>query len=138
MKRLIVYIIILIAFLGIGFSSCENDPEPYPADAREAFAGIWLVTETETKLTYEVTVELDPKALNGRVFISNFANAGSSSNPANAYVSGITITLGINEVIGDGWIVNGSGILSGSTINWPYTLDNGADLLHISAIYTRH
>ncbi len=137
MKRLNVYIFTLAAFLWIGFSSCENDPEPSPTDPREAFAGVWLVTETETKLTYEVTVALDPQALNGRVFISNFANSGSTSNPANAYVSGATITLGINEVIGDGWIVNGSGILSGSTIIWPYTLDNGADLLHLSAIYTR-
>ena len=137
MKGLIGYIITLVAFLAIGFSSCKDDPGPYPTDAREAFAGIWLVTETETKLTYEVTVELDPKALNGRVFIFNFADAGSSSNPANAYVSSKTITLGINEVIGDGWIVNGSGILSGSSITWSYTLDNGADLLQYSAIYTR-
>jgi len=137
MKRSIGYILILVAFLGIGFSSCEDDPGPGPTDAREAFSGIWRVTETETKLTYEVNIELDPGALNGGVFIYNFANAGSTSNPAYAYVSNKTITLEVNQVIGDDWIINGSGILSGSTINWPYTLNDGANLHNISAVFTR-
>ena len=137
MKRSVGYLLAMIAFLGIGLSSCEDDPEPSPADAREAFSGIWSVTETEAKLTYEVIIESDPGVPNGGVFISNFANAGSSSAPAYAFVSNNTITLKANQVVGDGWIINGSGILTGSTINWPYTLNDGANLHDISAIFTR-
>ena len=137
MKHSTCCLIIVLAFLGIGLTSCEDDPGPAPTDARDAFAGNWSVTEMETKLTYEVNIELDPQAQNGGVFIYNFANAGSSSAPAYAFVSNTTITLEVNQVIGDGWIINGSGTLSGSMINWPYTLNDGANLHHISAIYSR-
>ena len=137
MKHPISYLLTLVVFLAIGFSSCEDDPQPSPADAREAFSGTWSVTETEMKLTYEAVIELDPQALNGGVFIHNFADAGSSSAPAYAYVSNNTITLEANQEIGDGWKINGSGILSGSTINWTYTLNDGANLFNISAIFTR-
>ena len=137
MKRSTGYLLILVAFLEIGLSSCEVDPKPSPADVREAFLGIWSVTETERKLTYEVTIELDPGTQNGWVFISNFANAGSTSAPAYAFVSNNTITLETDQVIGDGWIINGSGTLSGSTINWHYTLNDKANLHNISAIFTR-
>lgn len=120
------------------FITCtDEDPEPSPADARQAFAGTWQVTETETKLTYTAEIQIDPRSLNGGVFIINFANAGSSSEPAYAIVSNKTITLEVNQVIGDDWIINGSGILSGSTINWPYTLNDGANLHTIQATFVR-
>ena len=137
MKRTYSLIWFLLFVFSTGFLACEDDPEPAPADERQAFAGAWRVNETETKLTYEVDIQLDPRSLNGGVYIYNFANAGSSSAPAYAYVSGNTITLEVNQVIGDGWIINGSGILSGSTIDWPYTLNDGANLHTISAIFQR-
>ncbi|NQV02549.1 MAG: hypothetical protein HQ542_07885 [Bacteroidia bacterium] len=138
MKQTVSYIVSILVLLALGFSSCTDlDPTPAPADPRQAFAAIWSVTETETRLTYEVSVELDPTSQSGGVFIYNFANAGSSSNPAYAIVSGSTITLEVNQVIGDGWIINGSGTLSGSKINWPYTLNDGANLHHISAVFTK-
>jgi len=138
MKKTLHLIMVLLSLIGIGFSSCtETDPTPAPADPRQIFAGVWSVSETETKLTYEVSIELDPKSQNGGVFIYNFANAGSGSNPAYAFVSGTTITLEVNQVIGDDWIINGSGTLSGSKINWPYTLNDGANLHNILAIFTK-
>ncbi|MFH1161619.1 MAG: hypothetical protein V1733_11850 [bacterium] len=139
MKRQIQNFIILTALLGVAISSCtKDDPNPSPADPRLAFVGNWSVNETEQRLTYEANIESDPYSLNGGVYIYNFANAGSSSNPAYAYVSGNTITLEVNQVIGDGWIINGSGIKSGNTINWPYTLNDGANLHNINAVFTKN
>ena len=138
MKKFLTPTIALLSLIAIGFSSCtDSDPNPAPADPRQLFTGVWSVSETETRLTYEVSIEADPKSQNGGVYIYNFANAGTSSNPAYAFVSGNTISLEVNQVIGDGWIVNGSGSLSGSRINWPYTLNDGANLHNISAVYTK-
>lgn len=138
MKQFLTPFPAILALITLGFSSCtDNDPSPAPADPRQIFTGVWNVTETETRLTYEVNVELDPQSQNGGVFIYNFANAGTSSNPAYAFVSGNTISLEVNQVIGDGWIINGSGTLSGSQITWPYTLNDGATLHYISAIFTK-
>jgi len=138
MKKIFSYIISILTLMVLGFSACtDTDPTPAPADPRQAYAGIWSVTETETKLTYEVSIELDQKSQNGGVFVYNFANAGSTSNPAYAFVSGNTISLEVNQVIGDGWIINGSGVLSGNKINWPYTLNDGANLHHLAAEYTK-
>lgn len=138
MKKFVAPLLSVLALILIGFSACtSNDPEPAPTDERQVYAGIWSVYETETRLTYEVNVELDPQSQNGGVFIYNFANAGSSSVPAYAYVSGNSISLEVNQVIGDGWIINGSGILSNSKITWPYTLNDGATLHYISAVFSR-
>ncbi len=139
MKRWIQILVILSALIGLAISSCtKDDPNPSPTDPRLTFVGSWTVNETEPRLTYEASIESDIQSLNGGVYIYNFANAGSSSNPAYAYVSGNTITLEVNQVIGDGWIINGSGIRSGNTINWPYTLNDGANLHHITAIFTKN
>jgi hypothetical protein len=139
MKRPIQLFVILTVIAATGFQSCtKDDPNPIPADPRLVFAGGWTVNETEQRLTYEAVVELDPHSLNGGVYIYNFANAGSFGVPAYAYVSGNTITLEVNQIIGDGWIINGSGIKSGNNINWPYTLNDGANLHHISAIFTKN
>ncbi|MBE0648867.1 MAG: hypothetical protein IH596_13940 [Bacteroidales bacterium] len=138
MKKRITPFFAILALMAFGLSGCtDDDPTPAPADPRQIFLGIWSVTETETRLTYEVNIEIDTKSQNGGVYIYNFANSGTSSNPAYAFVSGNTISLDINQVIGDNWIVNGSGSLSGTKINWPYTLNDGATLHYISAVYTK-
>jgi len=138
MKHPLPYIPLIRIFTAIWYAGCTTeDTDPTPADPRLAFEGIWRVTETGNRLTYEAEIVLDQKALNGGVFIYNFANAGSSSVPAYAYVSGTTITLEVNQVIGDDWVINGSGILTNEVINWPYTLNDGANLHQIKATFTR-
>ena len=128
MKRTVKVIFASTILLILGLSSCtDQDPTPAPADPRQAFIGVWSVTESELRLTYEVDIQLDPKSQNGGVYIYNFANAGSGSNPAYAFVSGNTISLEVNQIIGDGWIINGSGILSGTRINFH----------NISAVFTK-
>lgn len=137
MKKTIIPSFALLMLIAVTFSACtDTDPSPSPADPRLLFTGMWSVSETETRLTYEVNIEVDTKSQTG-VYIYNFANAGSGSNPAHAVVSGNTISLDPDQIIGDGWIINGSGSLSGTKINWPYTLNDGANLHHISAFYTK-
>ena len=120
------------------FAVCTSeDPSPSPADPRESFVGNWMVNETGMKRTFECTITLDQSSTT-RVLISNFAGSGPTSNPAVAEVSGNTINLIPDQVIGDGWIINGGGVLSGSNkINWSYTLNNGADLFSLTAVFTR-
>ena len=84
----------------------------------------------------EVNITADPGSDDG-VFISNFANTGSSSTPAGAKIAGTSIILDANQIIGDGLKINGSGSLSGTKINWNYTLDDGANLIHAVATYTK-
>jgi hypothetical protein len=96
-----------------------------------------MVNEQETKGTFEVTIELDASSSTA-VKIYNFANSGASSNPAIAEVSSTTITLVPEQVIGDGWIINGGGSLTTSTmINWAYTLNDGATLHNLVAVFTK-
>ena len=127
-----------ILFL-VGFTGCATDnPSPSPGDPREVYLGTWSVVEQETKGTYEVTIVLDASS-STMVKINNFANAGSSGNPAIAEVSGTNITLVPDQVIGDGWIINGGGSLTTSTkMNWGYTLNDGATLHNLTAVYTKH
>jgi hypothetical protein len=133
---LLVQASLFIVFLA-GFSACSTDPSPSPADPRTAYVGTWSVNEQETKMTYEVTIEIDASSSTA-VKIHNFANPGSSSNPAIAEVSGTNITLVPEQVIGDGWIINGSGAMTTSTsITWGYTLKDGATLHNLSAVYTK-
>jgi hypothetical protein len=114
-----------------------DNPSPSPADPRDSFTGSWMVTESGQKITYQVVITLDPTS-STNVLIANFADAGSGSNPAVAVVSGTTITLIANQTVGDGWVINGGGSLSGSNkINWTYTLNDGATLQHLTAVYTR-
>jgi len=118
-------------------SSCAKDSNTTPdSGTRSAFLGKWSVSETWTKLSYEVTISEDPNSANG-VFISNFAGTGTSSIPASAVINGSSIVLDANQIIGDGLKINGSGNLSGTKINWNYTLDDGATLINAIAIYTK-
>jgi hypothetical protein len=132
-------IIIALAMLSmtVAFSGCAKESDSTTDSGnRAAFLGKWSVTETWTKLSYEAVISADPNASNG-VFISNFGGTGTMSNPAAALISGTTIVLDANQIIGDGLQINGSGSLSGTKINWNYTIEDGANLIHAVATYTK-
>lgn len=127
---------ILLLFIAV-LPSCTEDPSPSPTDPRTAYVGTWLVNETETKGTFEVTIAIDASSSTA-VKIYNFANSGATSNPAIAEVSSTNITLVPDQVIGDGWEINGGGALAGSTkINWTYTLKYEGTIHYLSAVYTK-
>ncbi len=121
----------------IAMSGCVKDSSSTPdtGATRDSFLGNWNVSESYTKLTYEVTIVADPNSANG-VLMVGFANTLPAGPSAGAEVSGARITLDANQVI-DGLKLNGGGVLSGKTITWNYTIDDGATLLHAVAIYTK-
>jgi hypothetical protein len=127
----------ILAFLISAGCQKENSTTP-SSDARSAFTGNWSVQESWVKLYYEVSISADTNSKEG-VLIYNFAGIGLSYKPAKALVSGNTITLDPNQTIGNGLVVNGSGILSGTAvIHWNYTISDGATLRQISATYTKY
>ncbi|MEI8005249.1 MAG: hypothetical protein WCI48_03510 [Bacteroidota bacterium] len=132
-----LFLLAVLALLLI--TGCQKESTTTPSsDARAAFTGNWSVAETWVKYSYEARIAADTNSKTG-VLIYNFAGIGLSYPPAKALVSGNTITLDPNEVIGNGLVVNGSGVLSGtSTINWTYTINDGADLKHVTSTFTRH
>jgi hypothetical protein len=136
-KVKIFFIPAILAFLVI--TGCQKESPTTPSsDARTAFIGNWSVQETWVKLSYEARIDADTTSKNG-VLIYNFAGIGYSYPPAKALVSGNTITLDPNEIIGSDLVVNGSGILSGATtIRWSYTINDGATLRQVTSTFTKH
>jgi hypothetical protein len=136
MKALKINITLLIVALAFILAGCAKESDTVTDPTRDSYLGTWSVSESYTKLSYEVIIMADPNSANG-VLISGFANTLPSGPYAGATVSGDKITLDANQVIGDGLKIAGSGILSGSKINWNYTIDDGANLLHAIAIYSK-
>jgi hypothetical protein len=138
MNRQLFYPALLILSVCLICGGCQKDSSsPAPSDARTVFLGNWSVSETWTKLSYEVNIAADTTSKMG-VLIYNFADVGYAYAPARALVSGNTITLDPNQVIGGGLTINGSGTLTGSSpVNWNYTISDGATLRHVVSIYTR-
>lgn len=134
MNKSPLYLILLLGSFIFLFSECGKD-SPTPADARASFLGRWSVTETKKNQTYDVEITADMNSTNG-VLIYKFVNFGSSI-AAGASVNGNTITLDADQEIVSGIIINGYGTLSNTKINWNYTINDGADIIPVTAIYTK-
>jgi hypothetical protein len=135
MKVLKITHVISFLILFTVFTGCEKGSTTTDA-TRDSYLGEWMVSESSTKSSYQVTITADPNSANG-VLIACFANTLPTDPFAGAVVSGTTITLDENQVIGDGLKIAGSGSLSGKTITWNYTINDGADLTHVVAIYSK-
>lgn len=137
MKRLFNPAFFAMVLFIFGLTGCTEDPSPSPTDPRESYVGTWGVNESGGKQYYEVNITLDAGSTTS-VLIYNFANSGNTSNPAVATVSETNITLVPDQVIGDGWTVNGGGALTGSTImNWSYSINDNANLNLYTATFTK-
>ncbi|MEI6455022.1 MAG: hypothetical protein WCO93_01940 [bacterium] len=134
MKNSTIPAFIFLSF-ALLFVGCGTDPSPSPGDARSQFLGQWRVTESTKNLTYDVNITADVNSSDG-VLIYNFGSFGSSVS-AGALISGNRITLDPNQEIVSGVIINGAGTLSGSSINWTYTINDGADLITVTAEFRR-
>jgi hypothetical protein len=136
MKKLNKYILLFFLPAVYMVSSCNKDNGNTPALSRDSLTGKWLVSESKKKATYEVTILIDSTTTSG-VLISNFAGAGVAVN-AKANLSGTTLALSNNELLSNGWIVNGTGTVSGTNrIDWPYTLHDESNLTSIQAVFTK-
>jgi hypothetical protein len=134
MKNISRYILVTILFVIVIIPSCNKDNGTTPEITRNSLTGKWVVNETQKKITYEVTISVDTSKTG--VLINNFAGGGSSVN-AVAYLSGTTLALATNELLSNGWIVNGSGTVSTNRIDWPYTVHDGATQTSIQAVFTK-
>lgn len=128
------YILVFILPAVLLFPSCNKDNGTTPEITRNSLVGKWLVTETQKKITYEVTISLDTSKTG--VLINNFAAGGPNVN-AIAYFSGTTLTLPTDELLANGWIVNGRGTVSTNRIDWPYTVHDGATLNSYQSVFTK-
>lgn len=136
MKTLKSVIGITILSLILLSSGCTTeDNSNVSPDTRSKFLGTWSVNESQKKNVYEVTISADPNAGN-RVFINNFGGVGSGR--ATAFISGSSITLDPDQNIGN-LVFNGSGTMnSGSnSMNWNYSINDGADLTYYTAVFTK-
>lgn len=118
-------------------AGCAKDSSgPSGSDPRASYLGSWSVNEIHTKLTYDVTITADTGKTG--VFISNFGAAGNSVK-AHAVISGTEIGISPgNQTMSNGWIIDGSGTMSGTTkIEWNYTINDGANLVFSQATYTK-
>ena len=136
MKKQGIFFLLIPLLAGLLVSSCGKDNGATPTLTRELLTGKWMVNETKKKITYEVTILIDSTTSSG-VLINNFA-AGGPTVYAFANLSGNTLALRTNELLSNGWIVNGSGTVSGTTrIDWPYTLHDGSNQTSIQAVFTK-
>ncbi len=124
--------------LVLGFLSCNPDDDIIvdPVDDRDKFFGTWSVNESCFKSNYTVTISADPNN-SAQVLLANFGNPGPSYQAVVGLVAGSKIFV-TNQVIGDGWTINGTGNLQGTQIiNWTYTLVIGGNSLSCTSEYVR-
>lgn len=125
-------------FFVILLTSCIEDTDPLnPLDDRDAFLGVWNVTETCNRIPYQVTIIKDPSN-SSQVIIKNFWLIGPNEKAPYAIVAGSSIVIPQQYINNDeNTEVKGSGVLNKETIEWEYTANDGADLWTCVATYKR-
>jgi hypothetical protein len=116
--------------------SCELLEDPDSGDPRDNFTGNWTVNEVSALYginNYNVTIVNDP-ANSTQVLIRNFYHFGMEIETfAIPTISSITIP----QQFTCNHTVKGNGMLSKNKIDWTYTVDDGADIDQVTAVYTR-
>ncbi len=135
MKKLQTFIPVAFVALLIFFSGCEEldntDPD---TDPRDDFVGEWNCNEVPAKRnSYRVNIDYD-NSNNSQVLLFNFGLLGQSAS-AYGIVAGNDVTVPLQEIQGD-WTVDGQGELTDEeTIEWTYTIDDGADRIDYIATF---
>ncbi|HPK04683.1 MAG TPA: hypothetical protein PK908_02190 [Bacteroidales bacterium] len=127
--------VLFIALMLVLFPACELiDVEPDTDDPRDKFIGTWKFNEDEKKKSdlafYSVLISKDPTN-SAQVLLKNFGNLG------NFYTThGIVTTNRIsveNQTVAS-IRIQGSGTYSSTgTMNWTYTINDGADEITFTA-----
>lgn len=111
----------MISCLALQLPACVPTEDVNPDDPVAKFLGSWKVTETCSRMNYNVDIQQDP-GNSAQVLIYNFGNPGSGYDPA----VGLVVTNSIivsSQTIGEGWTVSGTGIYqSNGMISWDYSL----------------
>lgn len=131
---------LVLGFTAVFLTSCELDDDLLGNDIRDEFTGKWLVNENSTFLgdrNYEVDIESDTTR-NARIEIYNLYKIGAS-NFIYAEVSAIeanTITIP-GQLTGGQDYVEGSGRLTGNSIQLEYYVDDGNGNDTVTATFSR-
>ena len=130
----------LIGFLVLSFlilSCTEGTDDINPQDDRDVFLGTWNVNETCNRIPYQVTITKDPTN-SSQVIINNFWLIGPEEKALYAIVAGSNIVIPQQNIYNDEkTIVKGSGNMNKNTIEWEYTVNDGADLYNCTATYEK-
>jgi hypothetical protein len=136
MKKSIACILLFSMIGVIVVTSCSKSSDPAPVLTRESLLGKWMVSDNQRKINYEVTFFADSSSSNG-IRMKNFGGSGQNVY-AIAYLSGTTLSIPTDELLTNGWIINGSGSVSGTThITWPFTYLDAADLFARKADFVK-
>ncbi len=117
-------------------NSCEEvEGDEEVTDPREAFVGEWNCDEELAKRdNYRVNIQLDSDN-SSQVLLYNFGLMGSSE-AAEGIVGGDDIEVPLQNMA-NGWSADGNGtMVDANTIEWTYTLTDGADRYDYIAVYT--
>lgn len=132
-KTLFPVAVLLMLFL---FNGCEETDDTDPdADPRDDFVGEWNCNEVPAKRnSYRVLINYD-NSNSSQVLLFNFGLLGQSAS-AYGIVAGNDVTVPLQEIDGD-WTVDGQGeMIDEETIEWTYTIDDGADRTDYIATFT--
>ncbi len=126
--------VLYVLFAALLLASCagEDLAPDHPLGVSD-YTGSWNVQEDCSKSSYSVEISADYSD-STKVYISNFAQMGYDMQ-VHAGISGDLITV-LKQTV-DGTEVQGNGTLSGDKITWSYSLNDGADLIQCSAVFTR-
>ncbi|MGM0565261.1 MAG: hypothetical protein ACQESX_00765 [Bacteroidota bacterium] len=136
MKKFKTLFPVAVLSMLILFSGCEelDDTDP-DTDPRDDFVGEWNCNEVPAKRnSYRVVINYD-NSNSSQVLLFNFGLLGQSAS-AYGVVAGNDVTVPLQEIDGD-WTVDGQGeMIDEETIEWTYTIDDGADRTDYIATFT--
>jgi hypothetical protein len=116
-------------------TACEIDPD-LTTDPRDNFVGTWTVNEQSALYgtnNYTAVIVKDP-GNSTQVLIRNFYHFGMDEDTwAIPTISSITIP----EQLVCNHTVKGNGTRNKNQITWSYTVNDGADIDQVTAVYTK-
>lgn len=141
MKHLKLYLrLFLISGLLLYMNSCtdDNDPGPGPvSDDRNVFVGLWSVTENSSifgQSVYDSEIQKN-SADADNIAIDNFYQLGLEVI-TQAEVNGSQLAIP-QQTITQKTIVGSGELVDKNTIHFDFTVDDGAAIDTVIAIYTR-
>ena len=138
MKKITKLLLFTVISATVFFSACEPDEDPI-VSTNEFFVGTWLAEETSTLYPDPNTFTVEIKAnqlTENEVYIYNFYLFGNDdADKVTAITTASSITINAQTICDN--IINGEGTLSGNKISWSYYVNDGADIDHVTATYTK-
>ena len=129
---------LFLVFAVFALLSCEIQDENVNDDARDNIVGTWKCQEkdkTNTAINFEAVISKNSSDTT-KIWVDNFSSLGQGIN-VSVGMDGYLLTIARQTV--DGNIIQGSASISSSyeTINWTYSIDDGAGKENYTAVYTR-